>query len=617
MHRSSSSARAEDATARRGLQRRIKMIVVGLAFAGVMATVALIASPGRDASAATFLPTGLYTGPFTAAFPPPINPVHANCTFRIDTDTVPSPDVANMRAVCYTVAKTSKTDPQIYPPPAPPPPPPYTPLVPPVGLNILSGDINPSTGAITLQFSPSLCLPVDNLPNDGTPDGGIVASLTTSVNKAGVLETGSVVLQTDRTPPGGPFTCNDFVVDQTITGPFTPTPITDLNDDRDFDGCKTLAELSANAGAGGLRDPLNPFDYSDIDHNGTINIADILGIAGAFGGTMGALYVDYKDRGPTLFLNAWNLRPPDGTITIGDILAAASQFGNSCSHTHPAAGTAPPLLRYGAHPTRLSAAISNLTGAPFAISVDNAAGFPTSGQLLVNGETMTYTQSGGTCPGLTPATQFCVTVRGTAASHSMNSIVYHQTTSVGTAVLAATAARFNLDVGTTAGWAGSGYLRVDAEVMRYNQAAGCAGLVAATQFCIVERPCDNLTTDDDADGWVNDGCPQAGATSEDQGQCTGTANDDAGDDSLVNDGCPQLGAAPETVCTGTSDEDGDGRVNDGCPQAGTAPENPQCASNVDNDIGDSDGKVNDGCPVANTGPEGGSAHAIGARVLPQ
>jgi titin len=50
-------------------------------------------------------------------------------------------------------------------------------------------------------------------------------------------------------------------------------------------------------------------------------------------------------------------------------------------------------------------------------------------------------------------------------------------------------------------------------------------------------------TDNDGDGLVNDGCPQAGGTSEAGAQCSNTTNDDSPDDALVNDGCPAVQVA--------------------------------------------------------------------------
>jgi len=46
------------------------------------------------------------------------------------------------------------------------------------------------------------------------------------------------------------------------------------------------------------------------------------------------------------------------------------------------------------------------------------------------------------------------------------------------------------------------------------------------------------STDNDADGATNDGCPQVGATAESGAQCANSTNDDSADDSVVNDGCP-------------------------------------------------------------------------------
>ena len=53
--------------------------------------------------------------------------------------------------------------------------------------------------------------------------------------------------------------------------------------------------------------------------------------------------------------------------------------------------------------------------------------------------------------------------------------------------------------------------------------------------------CDN-STDDDEDGWVNEGCPSAGAKAERGKECANSTGDDAvndiPDDDKINDGCP-------------------------------------------------------------------------------
>ena len=64
--------------------------------------------------------------------------------------------------------------------------------------------------------------------------------------------------------------------------------------------------------------------------------------------------------------------------------------------------------------------------------------------------------------------------------------------------------------------------------------------------------------------------PTAGgppATGESGGQCANNTDDDA--DGFVNDGCPAVGA-PEVgpQCLNNVDDDGDGAVNDGCPPVG-------------------------------------------------
>jgi hypothetical protein len=54
---------------------------------------------------------------------------------------------------------------------------------------------------------------------------------------------------------------------------------------------------------------------------------------------------------------------------------------------------------------------------------------------------------------------------------------------------------------------------------------------------VSEGSCNN-STDEEGDGWVNDGCAQVGSVSESGVQCSNALNDDPGDDSKVNDGCP-------------------------------------------------------------------------------
>jgi len=230
------------------------------------------------------------------------------------------------------------------------------------------------------------------------------------------------VIGSDETAP---FDCWDAVV---VTGPVTLTPLP-ASHDEDGDGGTDYRELGADQTAGGLRDPFNPYDYYDVNHDGGINVVnDILGVAGAFGPPPHPRYVDYKDRGAVHpGPNVWNRGPPNGEIdSVNDILSVGQQFGHVCPHSTHAATTA-----FGAHPTALTAGIG--TTAPVLMSVGTTAGYASSGQLLVDAETLGYDQgsTAQACAGMNPATQFCVTGRGNMvpagnnpASHGANAVVW-------------------------------------------------------------------------------------------------------------------------------------------------------------------------------------------------
>ena len=100
------------------------------------------------------------------------------------------------------------------------------------------------------------------------------------------------------------------------------------------------------------------------------------------------------------------------------------------------------------------------------------------------------------------------------------------------------------------------------------------------------------STDDDGDGYINEGCP-ADQGAETGGQCSNDDDDDG--DGRVNDGCPPDGD-PESglQCDNATDDDSDTAVNDGCPAHGQKESGEDC-NNDDDD--DADGLVNDGCPT--------------------
>jgi hypothetical protein len=213
--------------------------------------------------------------------------------------------------------------------------------------------------------------------------------------------------------------------------------------DTDKDGCTDFRELGPSEGLGGKRDPFNPFDYTDINHDGSVSVpVDILGVAGSFG-TGSPRYIDYKDRGQrakdalgTATMSddgpsSWNKDKPNGSIDVpADILGVANQFGHRCPHDPNLDGVHENYIGlngvpFGAHPTGVAVKVTAAQSAPFAMTVGRTAGFPKGGQLLVDAETLTYDQNAGTCGGgFNPATQFCITARG-SGSPAGNSPTQH------------------------------------------------------------------------------------------------------------------------------------------------------------------------------------------------
>jgi subtilisin family serine protease len=201
--------------------------------------------------------------------------------------------------------------------------------------------------------------------------------------------------------------------------------LTDIAADYDLDGCTNGGEFGPNPGAGGQRNPLDPYDFYDINHDGAVTIAaDIYAVAQSFG--VPARYIDHKDRGLTTGPHEWNRGAPNGSIDVtSDVFSVSRQFGHVCPHAHGA------NTPFGPHPTAPTTAIPFSQTAPFAMSVGTTAGFAASGQLLVDdpmpyAETMTYNQNSGACPGFNPATQFCITARGATAQHGTSSVVYQK-----------------------------------------------------------------------------------------------------------------------------------------------------------------------------------------------
>jgi subtilisin family serine protease len=105
--------------------------------------------------------------------------------------------------------------------------------------------------------------------------------------------------------------------------------------DTDGDGCSNIEELGSQAGLGGMRNPLDPNDYYDIDNNQIIDLFnDIFGVAAGFGTAPGepgySAVLDRSAAPPGT--DVWHMGPPDGTINLfTDIFGVASQFGANCT----------------------------------------------------------------------------------------------------------------------------------------------------------------------------------------------------------------------------------------------------------------------------------------------
>jgi hypothetical protein len=104
--------------------------------------------------------------------------------------------------------------------------------------------------------------------------------------------------------------------------------------DSDGDGCPDKRELADTQGSGGLRDPLNRWDFFNSEKLGTPHsqtIADILRVKDQYGKNQGNVaYTIDTDRTALIGSNVWNLGPPDGQQTVADILAAVKQYNHNC-----------------------------------------------------------------------------------------------------------------------------------------------------------------------------------------------------------------------------------------------------------------------------------------------
>jgi len=115
-----------------------------------------------------------------------------------------------------------------------------------------------------------------------------------------------------------------------------------IDDDTDRDGCLDERELRPVLNQGGIRDPWNPYDWYDINHDGAVAVtSDLLQIALA-NGAGNPNYAPRKDRGVLGYGPfGWNKSAPNGNIDItSDVLGAAQQVSQPCLGHDPDPTTA-------------------------------------------------------------------------------------------------------------------------------------------------------------------------------------------------------------------------------------------------------------------------------------
>jgi subtilisin family serine protease len=153
-----------------------------------------------------------------------------------------------------------------------------------------------------------------------------------------------------RTPTPTPMDTMTPTVTLTPTATLTPGPdrdqdqlsdllevtyyLTDPDDpDTDGDTCLDGAEVSSDPRSGGLRDPLNRWDFYDVNGDGRIDVAnDLLPVASRYRlSSSDARYEARFDRGGAVGPYSWSRAGPDGRIDVpNDILPLVVQYNHRC-----------------------------------------------------------------------------------------------------------------------------------------------------------------------------------------------------------------------------------------------------------------------------------------------
>jgi hypothetical protein len=131
--------------------------------------------------------------------------------------------------------------------------------------------------------------------------------------------------------PLDPDTDDDSLLDGVEVTTYGTSP---LLIDTDADSCGDSREVQTAPGSqmtGGLRSPLNQYDYFNPTHDGRNRIDDVVLVVGQYFKDLGnPLYTAATDRvfaGPM----SWHLGAPDGRQRVDDILNAIRQYFHDCS----------------------------------------------------------------------------------------------------------------------------------------------------------------------------------------------------------------------------------------------------------------------------------------------
>ena len=103
--------------------------------------------------------------------------------------------------------------------------------------------------------------------------------------------------------------------------------------DTDGDGCVDIREFGTDETLGGLRNPLNEWDYYDINGDLIIDLSnDIFDVIQHYAPTGTEPEYDVAfDRGPSTGPGVWSMTAPDGVIDLSnDIFGVIQQYLHSC-----------------------------------------------------------------------------------------------------------------------------------------------------------------------------------------------------------------------------------------------------------------------------------------------